>query len=165
MRRDHLEPRRSPDMSRRAFVAAIVGGLLAAPLAAEAQQTAKVPRIGILRSGAPPDPLLEAFKHQLRDLGYVEGRNINLVYRWAEGKDERLRGLAEDLARQKVDVIVASGTAPALAAKQATAVIPIVMPASSDPVRLGLVASLARPGGNVTGLTSQNDELDRKSVV
>jgi len=136
-------------------------GVLAAPLAIEGQQAAKVPRIGILRSGSPPDPFVEALRQGLRELGYAEGRNITLEYRWAEGRDERLAGLAAELVRLKVDVIVAGGTG-ALAAKRATTTIPIVMPAIADPVGLGLVASLARPGGNVTGLTGQGDELPGK---
>ena len=140
----------------------LAGALVTIPVAGEAQQSATIPRIGILRSGAPPDPLVEAFRTELRELGYVEGRSIHIEYRWAKGIDEQLQGLANELARLKVDVIVASGTTPALTARRATATIPIVMPASSDPVRLGLVASLARPGGNVTGLTSQNDELPAK---
>jgi putative ABC transport system substrate-binding protein len=128
---------------------------------APAQQSAKVPRIGVLRQGSPPDPHLEAFKDGLRALGYVEGRNVHLEYRWAEGKTERLPALAADLVRLKVDVIVGATTA-AWAAKPATSVIPIVMPVSNDPVEAGLIASLARPGGNVTGLTSQNPELPGK---
>jgi putative ABC transport system substrate-binding protein len=136
-------------------------GLLAAPLAADAQPAGKNPRIGILRPGSPPDPLLDAFRQGLRELGYDEGRNISIEYRWAEGKDERLPGLAADLVRLKVDVIVA-GVGAVEAAKRATTTIPIVMPVSNDPVRVGLVASLARPGGNITGLTSLSRELPGK---
>lgn len=105
----------------------------------------------------PPDPFVEAFRQGLRELGYVEERNISLEYRWAEGRNERLPGLVADLVRLKVDVIVASGPT-ALAAKHATTTIPFVMPVSLDPVGAGLAASLARPGGNVTGFASQNDE-------
>ena len=148
-------------MERRAFLTGTGALLLAAPLAAEAQETGKAARIGMLRQGSPPDPNVEAFKQGLRELGYVEGRNISIEYRWAEGRDERLPGLAADLVRLKVDVIVASSQA-AVAAKQATTVIPIVMPIITDPVRLGLVASLARPGGNATGFATQNDELPGK---
>src|SRR5438552_13070245 len=136
-------------------------GVLTVPLGGQAQEAGKVARIGILRQGSPPDPNVEVFKQGLRELGYVEGRNISIEYRWAEGKGERLLGLAADLVRLKVDVIVATGDA-AVAAKQATTAIPIVMPIITDPVRLGLVASLARPGGNVTGLATQNDELPGK---
>jgi putative ABC transport system substrate-binding protein len=148
-------------MERRRFIEVIAGGLLAAPLAAKAQEAGKVARIGVLNSGSPPAPFVESFKQGLRELGYVEGRNISIEYRWAEGRDERLPGLAADLVRLKVDVIVASSQA-AVAAKQATTAIPIVMPIITDPVRLGLVASLARPGGNVTGFATQNDELPGK---
>lgn len=136
-------------------------GLLTTALAPEAQQTTRVPRIGVLCPGSPPDPLLEAFRQGLRELGYDEGRNISIEYRWAEGRDERLPGLAADLVGLKVDVIVA-GVGAVEAAKHATTTIPIVMPVVSDPVRLGLAASLARPGGNVTGLTSLSDELPGK---
>ena len=136
-------------------------GVLTVPLGGEAQEVGKVARIGMLRQGSPPDPNVEAFKQGLRELGYVEGRNISLEYRWAEGKDERLVGLAAELVRLKVDVIVATGSA-AVAAKQATTAIAIVMPAITDPVRLGLVASLARPGGNVTGFATQNEQMPGK---
>lgn len=131
------------------------------PLAAEAQEAGKVARIGVLSAGSPPVPLFESFRQGLRELGYVEGRNISIEYRWAEGRDERLPGLAADLVRLKVDVIVASSHA-AVAAKQATTAIPIVMPIITDPVGLGLAASLARPGGNATGFATQNDELPGK---
>ena len=136
-------------------------GLFAVPLVADAQPAGKVPRIGILRPGSPPDPLLDAFRQGLRELGYDEGRNVSIEYRWAEGRDERLPDLAADLVRLPVDVIVA-GVGAVEAAKHATSTIPIVMPVSSDPVRAGLVASLARPGGNVTGLTSLSGELPGK---
>jgi ABC-type uncharacterized transport system substrate-binding protein len=136
-------------------------GLLITPLAAGAQPAGKNPRIGILRPGSPPDPLLDAFRQGLRELGYDEGRNISIEYRWAEGREERFPDLAAELVRLKVDVIVA-GAGAVEAAKQATTTIPIVMPLSGDPVRTGLVASLARPGGNVTGLTSLSGELPGK---
>jgi len=135
-------------------------GLTLAPLVAEAQPAGKIPRIGILRPGSPPDPLVEAFRQGLHELGYAEGRNISIEYRWAEGRDERLPSLAADLVRLQVDVIVAG--AAAVAVKQATNVIPIVMPTAAVPGKHGLVASLARPGGNVTGLTSLSDELPGK---
>ena len=148
-------------MERRAFLTGTGALLLAAPLAAEAQEAGKVARIGVLNSGSPPAPFVESFKQGLRELGYVDGRNVSIEYRWAEGRDERLPGLAADLVRLKVDVIVASSQA-AVAAKHATTAIPIVMPIITDPVRLGLVASLARPGGNATGFATQNDELPGK---
>ena len=146
---------------RAALAVGVAVAILVAPFAAKAQETGKAARIGMLRQGSPPDPNVEAFKQGLRELGYVEGRNISIEYRWAEGKGERLLGLAADLVRLKVDVIVATGDA-AVAAKQATTAIPIVMPIITDPVRLGLVASLARPGGNATGFATQNDELPGK---
>ena len=149
-------------MDRRAFLGVIAGGLLAAPLAAEAEQAGKTPLIGFLRSGSPPDPFVEAFRQGLRELGYVEGQNIRIEYRWAEGRDERLPELVADLVRLRVDVIVASGQGPALIAKQATSSIPIVMPVTSDPVSAGLVSSLARPGGNVTGLANSSEDLPGK---
>jgi ABC-type uncharacterized transport system substrate-binding protein len=146
--------------SRRTFLVTFVGGILTAPLAAEAQTAEKVYRIGMLGSSAS-DPLVEAFKQGLRELGYVEGRNIMVEYRSAEGRTERLPELAADLVRLKVDVIVASSQG-AVAAKQATTTIPIVMPIITDPVRLGLVASLSKPGGNATGFATQNEELPGK---
>jgi len=146
--------------SRRTFLVTFVGGILAAPLAAEAQTAEKVYRIGMLGSSSS-DPLVEAFKQGLRELGYVEGRNIMVEYRSAEGRPDLLPDLAADLVRLKVDVIVASSQG-AVAAKQATTTIAIVMPIITDPVRLGLVASLAKPGGNATGFATQNDELPGK---
>ena len=127
----------------------------------EAQQTVKVARIGFLRVSSPPDPFTEPFRQGLHELGYVEGRNISIEYRWAEGRPERLPALAAELVRLKVDVIVAAGPAVE-AASQATTTIPIVMPVVGDPVRRGLVASLARPGGNITGLTNLSAELPGK---
>ena len=136
--------------------------LLLTPLATEAQPAEKVYRIGELNSGSPPrSPLAEAFWQGLRERGYVEGRNVIVESRWAQGKPERLPSLAADLVRLKVDVIVADGNV-ALAAKQATHTIPIVMPLSNDPVRAGLVASLARPGGNVTGQAFLSEDLGGK---
>jgi putative tryptophan/tyrosine transport system substrate-binding protein len=124
---------------------------------AAAQPPEKVPRVGYLLGGSHSDPqrqrLLEAFRQGLRELGYVEGQNIAIESRWAEGKDDQLPALAADLVRSKVDVIVAQSGAATQAAQQATRTIPIVMSLSNDAVGSGLVASLARPGGNVTGLT------------
>ncbi len=148
-------------MDRRTFVAGTSAVLLAAPLAAEAQQPAKVAQIGWLAT-TPAGNLRapEAFLQGLRDLGYVEGRNLVIKYRDAEGKPERYPALAAELVALKVDVIVtAGGTPAALAAKEATRTIPIVFNAAGDPVSSGLVASLARPGGNVTGLSNLTTEL------
>src|SRR2546427_7437075 len=139
--------------------------LTPAPLPAEAQQTAKVARIGFLSLNLAPNPhLKEAFRQGLRDLGYVEGRNVVIEYRDAGGKVERLPALAAELIALQVDVILAGGTPQALAAKQATRTLPIVFAAAADPVTDGLVTSLARPGGNVTGLTSLNPELIGKCL-
>ena len=148
-------------MDRRAFLAGLAASFVA-PLAAAAQPPAKIPRIGVLRSGSPPDPFVEAFRLGLRELGYAEGRNISLEYRWAEGREERLPDLAAELVRLKVDVIVAGGPAAVAAAKHAATTIPIVMAVSTDPVGLGLVASLARPGGNITGLATLTEEMPGK---
>jgi len=135
--------------------------LVAAPLAADAQGPSNVPRIGYL-SPASDTPLLKAFRQGLRDLDWVEGRNIAIEVRSAEGKYERLPQLAAELVRLKVDVIVASSTPVALAAKQATTTIPIVIQFVADPIGSGLVASLARPGGNITGWTHLGRELRGK---
>jgi putative ABC transport system substrate-binding protein len=150
-------------MERRAFLGGLAGSLLAAPLAAQAQQAAKVYRIGILGNVPLTDPggarLWEVFIQGLRDLGYVEDRNLMIEYRSAEGKPERLPALAAELVGLKVDVIVAPNTPAALAAKQATRILPIVFIGAGDPVTSGLVTSLARPGGNVTGLSVLSTEL------
>jgi putative ABC transport system substrate-binding protein len=155
-------------MDRRAFIGTMAGGLIAAPLAAEAQPARKVPRIGFLVAASASDSayarLIEAFRQGLRDLGYVEGRNIVIEYRYADGKSERLPALAAELARLKVAVIVSHGTPGPLAAKQATSAIPIVMTSAGDPVASGLVSSLARPGGNVTGLSLMVPELGGKRL-
>jgi ABC-type uncharacterized transport system substrate-binding protein len=151
--------------SRRVFLATMSCGLLA-PFAARAQQVAKVARIGFLSlNQAPNRHLHEAFRQGLRDLGYVEGRNVVIESRDAEGKPERLPALAAELVALKVDVILTGGgTPPALAAKQATKTIPIVFSSAPDPVTDGLVTSLARPGGNVTGLSNLNAELVGKCL-
>src|SRR5262245_29677544 len=148
-------------MNRRAFIGTFAGSPLAVPGVGKAQQAGKVYRIGVLFGGSPGDPLAESFKRGLSDLGYVEGRNVSVEYRWGEGRGDRLPGFAAELVGLNVDIIVASSQA-ALAAKQATTVIPIVMPIVTDPLGLGLVASLARPGGNATGFATQNDELPGK---
>jgi putative tryptophan/tyrosine transport system substrate-binding protein len=142
-------------MNRRTFLCGLTLGALAGPLAGEAQQATWVARLGWLGDDpAPGHPLLEAFLQGLRDLGYVEGRNVVIEYRFAKGKLERYPALAAELVALKVDVIVTSETSAALGAKHVTATIPIVMASSDAPVFYGLVASLARPGGNVTGLHS-----------
>jgi putative tryptophan/tyrosine transport system substrate-binding protein len=139
--------------------------LLALSFAAEAQQTGKIFRMGILDpSTASGAVLWEALRQELSKLGWIEEKNIAIEYRFAEQKPERLPELAADLARLKVDLIVASGTPTALAAKNATTAIPIVMTNTADPVGLGLVASLARPGGNVTGLAALAPELNTKRL-
>ena len=136
-----------------ALVVTLALGLLLAPLAADAQQVGKVYRIGYLGNVPTPSPLWEAFLRGLRELGWVEGQNIVIERRNAEGRFERLPDLAADLVRLRVDIIVASGSPAPLAAKRATNTIPIVMTNAGDPVGSGLVTSLGRPGGNVTGLS------------
>jgi len=153
-------------MDRRTFLSTVTGGLLATPLTAEAQQAGKVYRIGMLESTslALNAANLAAFQQELRELGYVERQNYAIEYRSADGRPERFPDLAAELVRLKVDLIVTRGTTGALAAKNATRTIPIVMATSGDPVAAGLVASLARPGGNVTGLSSINAELVGKRL-
>jgi putative ABC transport system substrate-binding protein len=151
-------------MDRRTFIGSLAGGLLAAPLAAEAQQTAKIARIGWLGDRPAAGPRLEGFFKGLRDLDYVEGRNLMIEYRYAEGKPERYPALAAELVALKVDVIVSANTLGTLAAKQATKTIPIVFVGAADPVQSGLVTSLARPGGNATGLSALSPELVGKCL-
>ena len=149
-------------MERRAFIGTLTGGLLAAPLTAPAQQTI---RIGFLALNLGVNPRLDdAFRQGLRDLGYVEGRNFVIEYRNAEGKPERFAAGAAEFVALNVDVIVAPGTLAALAAKRATATIPIVVPTIGDPVADGLVESLARPGGNITGLSNLTPDLIGKCM-
>ena len=133
---------------------------------AAAQQPKKVPRIGFLSTTSPStiSARIEAFRQGLRELGYVEGKNIFIEWRFAEGKADRLRELATELVRLKVDVIVTAGPAPTRSAKQATATIPIVMAADDDPVGSGFAASLARPGGNITGLSTLSPEISGKQL-
>ena len=152
-------------MDRRSFIATLAGGLLAAPLAAEAQPAGKVPRIGFLFSGASgPAREVDTFRQGLRDLGYIEGQNIAIEYRFAGGQVERLPELAAELVRLKLDVIVAPYTPPALAVKRATSTIPIVFAVVADAVGAGLIANFARPGRNITGLTSSSAELGGKRL-
>ena len=140
--------------------------LLALPFSARAQQPTKIPRIGFLNATSPSTVAarLEAFRQGLRELGYVEGKNIVVEYRWAEGKIERLPDLATELVRLKVDVIVTASSTVTRAAKEATSTIPIVMSNDNDPVGNGFVASLARPGGNITGLATLYPEISGKRL-
>ena len=151
-------------MKRREFMALLGGTVAAWPLAASAQQRERVRRIGVLWPGSPPDKWDEAFRQGLRTHGYVEGRNILLEYRWAEGNQERLPILAEELARLPLDVIVTTSAPAILAVKEATTTIPIVFAGTSDPVRTGFAASLARPGGNLTGLSLMAPDLAGKRL-
>ena len=153
-------------MERRAFITLLGGAAAAWPLAARAQQAGKLPTIGFLgqttHSGG--SEWVAAFVQRLHELGWNEGRTIAIEYRWAEGREERFAELAAELVRLKVDVIVTSGTPQVLAAKQATSVIPIVFATAGDPVGNNLVASLARPGGNVTGLSNLISETGGKRL-
>ena len=156
-------------MDRRTFLTGTGAVILAAPLAeVTAQPREKVPRVGYLNPGSLSDPAsqrrLEAFRQGLRDLGYVEGQNIAIESRWAEGKYDRYPALAADLVRLKVDVIVAQGGAATQAVQQATRTIPIVMSLVLDPVASGLVPSLARPGGNVTGTSFMGPDMVGKQL-
>ena len=153
-------------MNRRTFLSALSGSLLAAPLAAEAQQTGKVYRVAFLGSTSPSGyaSQMEAFRRGLRDLGYVEGQNLVIEFRWAQGKNERLPELAAELVRLKPDVLVTHGPPGALVAKRATDTIPIVLGAIGAAVETGAVEGLARPGGNVTGLSFFVLELNAKRL-
>jgi len=142
-------------MRRREFITLVGGAAVTWPLAARAQQARKVPTVGFLGQSTPlgESERAAAFAQRLRELGWVEGRTIAIEYRWAAGRNERLAEIAAEFVQLKMDVIVAGGTPPVLAAMQATSIIPIVFASAGDPVGTGLVASLARPGGNVTGLS------------
>ncbi len=143
-------------MDRREFIGTLAGGIVVAPLAAEAQQAGKVYRVGMLetRSTTLNAANIDAFRQGMRELGYKEGQNLEIVYRSSDGRDERFSDLAGELVRLKVDLILTRGTPAALAARSASRTIPVVMAASGDPVGSGIIASLAHPGGNVTGLSS-----------
>jgi len=152
-------------MDRRTFLAGTGAVLLAAPLAAEAQQP-KMPTIGFLgaNSAAAQTQWTAAFVQRLRELGWIEGRTVSIEYRWAGGRSDRYTEIAAEFARLKVNVIATAGNEAAIAAKQVTSVIPIVFAVAGDPVGTGLVASLARPGGNVTGLSLQFTDLAGKRL-
>jgi putative ABC transport system substrate-binding protein len=153
-------------MPRRAFMTAVAGGLLAAPLAAGAQPATKVYHVGILSIGSDPTWRIpwKPFTEAMSELGYVEGRNLVIRPAFADGSPERLPALVAELVRAKVDAIVTTGPRETVAAKRATALIPIVMTVVPDPVAQGFVASLSRPGGNITGLTNFVPGLGQKYV-
>jgi putative ABC transport system substrate-binding protein len=152
-------------MKRRDFITLLGGAAAAWPIAALAQQAGKLPTIGFLGAATPAvaNQWVSAFVKRLRELGWIEGRTVAIEYRWAEGRNERFAEIAAEFVRLKVDVIVTWASAPVVAAKQATMTIPIVFAAQTDPVGTGLVASLARPGGNVTGLSlEQADTVGKR---
>ena len=152
-----------PGMRRREFITLLGGAAVAWPLAARAQQPGKPPTIGYLGGGGLAG-WVDAFAQRLRELGWIEGRTVAIEYRWGEGRPERYAEIAAEFVRLKVNLIFAGGTEAAVAAKQATSVIPIVFPTAGDPVGSGLVASLSRPGGNVTGLSNQASDLPAKRL-
>jgi putative ABC transport system substrate-binding protein len=153
-------------MKRREFVTLLGGTVIAWPLTTRAQQPTKVPTIGFLgpNTASLDRDRLGAFVQRLHELGWIEGRTVAIEYRWAEGRYEHLAGIAAELVQRKIDVIVTSGTPQVLAAKQATSVIPIVFATAGDPVGTGLVASVAQPGGNVTGLSLQQSDIAGKRL-
>jgi putative ABC transport system substrate-binding protein len=153
-------------MRRREFLGVLGGAAAAWPLAAQAQQPRKLPSIGFLGPSTPSvsSHWAAAFARRLRELGWIEGRTVAIEYRWAEGRNERFAEIAAEFVRLKVDVILTTGTTSVQAAKQATSVIPIVFAIAGDPVGAGLVDSLARPGGNVTGLSNQSTDLAGKRL-
>jgi len=152
--------------SRRQFIVLLGGAAAAWPLAARTQQVGKLPTIGFLGSGtrSATSEWTAAFVQRLRELGWIDGRNVAIEYRWGEGRAERFTEIAAELVRLNVDVILAGGTEPAVAAKHATSVIPIVFALAADPIGNGLVASLARPGDNVTGLSNMESDLAAKRL-
>jgi putative ABC transport system substrate-binding protein len=153
-------------MRRREFIAVLGGAMGVWSVVARAQLAGKPPTIGFLGSSTPSamSGWTAAFVQRLRELGWIEGRTVAIEYRWGEGRNERYAEIAEEFVRLKVDVIVTYGTPPSKAAKQATAVIPIVFAAAADPVGSGLVSSLARPGGNITGLSLQQSDIVGKKL-
>ena len=160
------EPPPGEDMRRRDFVTLLGGAAATWPLVASAQQSAKLPTIGFLGQSTPSveNNRVAAFLQRLRELGWIEGRTVAIEYRWAEGRSERFAEIAAEFVRLNVNLIVTSGTANVVAAKQATSVIPIVFAVAGDPVGNNLVASLARPGGNVTGLSTLATDLAGKRL-
>jgi putative ABC transport system substrate-binding protein len=157
--------RTSLPLRRREFIM-LLGGAAAWPLAARAQQPVRLPTIGFMGATTPSagGQLLAAFVARLRELGWIDGRNVAIEVRWAEGRDERFAEIAAEFVRRKVDVILTHNTPPVLAAKQVTSVIPIVFATAGDPVGIGAVASLARPGGNVTGLSGEATDTAGKRL-
>ena len=151
---------------RRALLVTLAFGVLAAPLGAGAQPTGRLPTVGFLGPTAArlATPWITAFATRLQELGWVEGRTVAIEYRWADGRTERFGTLAAELVRLNVDVIVTWGTETAVEAKHATSVIPIVFTIVGDPIGSGLVASLARPGGNITGLSTQHRDSAGKRL-
>ena len=157
----------SPEIPRRTFMGLIAGGLLAGPFRVEAQQTGRMPRIGVVLPAeptSPTEPNASAFRQGLRDLGYVEGQNVAIEYRYAHGRTERYAELVGELVQLKVDVLVAGGNA-SYAARDATKTIPIISVAAGDMVGVGLVTSLARPGGNITGLSINLGEAGKSAAL
>ena len=153
--------------TRRAFITLLGGAAAAAwPLAVRAPQGGKLATVGVMASGTVADTshLTAAFVQRLRELGWIEGRNVAIEYRWGEGRTERFTEIAEEFVRLKVDLILTHNTPPTLAAKQATSVIPIVFATAGDPVGTGIVASLSRPGGNITGLSGQAPDTTGKRI-
>jgi ABC-type uncharacterized transport system substrate-binding protein len=155
---------REKDMKKKITVLALCALLCALSVSAQAQQPKKVPRIGYLAPGSRSSVSVEAFQQGLRDLGYIKGQNVVIEYRYAEGMADRVPNLAAELVQRKIDVIVVSGTPATQAVKNATKTIPIVMVSVTDPVGTGLVASLAHPGGNVTGLSNLYENLGGKQL-
>src|SRR5262245_46736507 len=153
-------------MKRRKFITLLGGAAAASPLAARAQQPARLPTVGFLGASTPlfETQRVTAFVQRLRELGWIEGRTIAIEYRWAEGRNERYTEIAAEFVRLKVDLIMTAAGGAVPAAKQATSVIPIVFAVAGDPVGSGYVNSLARPGGNVTGLSLQQTDLGSKRL-
>jgi putative ABC transport system substrate-binding protein len=163
---DRVDQDRAKDMKTKITVLTLCAMLLAFCASADAQQTGKILRIGFLDASTASGSavLVDAFRQELSKLGWIEGRNIAIEYRFAEQKNERLPELVADLVRLKVDLIMVSGTVSAVAAKRTTTTIPIVITNAADPVGAGLVTSLAQPGGNVTGLSGLGVELNTKRL-